>query len=122
MLGNAVVAHGGLSAAHGGAGGDAAVEDLAAESEVAVRAVALEKSAPVYPQEARAEGVEADVALQIVVDATGRVSDARVVRRAGYGFDDAALTAMRAYRFSPAQKDGHPVRVRMSWSVSFRLR
>ena len=34
----------------------------------------------------------------------------------------AALDAVRAYRFTPATKDGHTVRVRMHWLVQFRLR
>ncbi len=55
---------------------------------------------------ARASGVEADVALLIVVDASGAVASASVARPAGYGFDDAALHAIRAFRFSPAQQAG----------------
>jgi hypothetical protein len=29
---------------------------------------------------------------------------------------------VRAYRFAPARRDGRAVRVRMRWSVLFRLR
>ena len=43
------------------------------------------------------------------------------LRRAGYGLDEAALQAIRAYRFSPALRAGHPVRVRMRWTIQFRL-
>jgi TonB family protein len=75
-----------------------------------------------YPAEARADDVEGEVALEIVVDAEGRVIDARVVKRAGHGFDDSALVAIKQYRFSPAQRDGRSVRVRMPWTVQFRLR
>jgi len=45
-----------------------------------------------------------------------------VLRPAGYGLDEEAVRAMRAYRFSPARRDGLPVRVRMPWTVQFRLR
>ena len=62
------------------------------------------------------------MALEIVVDAGGHVMDARVTKRAGFGFDDAALAAVRTYRFAPAQHEGRAVGVRMRWSVSFRLR
>jgi len=44
------------------------------------------------------------------------------VHRAGYGLDEAALTAIRAYRFSPAVRAGRAVPVRMRWVVQFRLR
>ena len=36
--------------------------------------------------------------------------------------DASALAAIRRYRFSPARVGGQPVRVRMRWSVQFRLR
>jgi TonB family protein len=77
---------------------------------------------PAYPAEARAQEVEADVVLEIVVASTGEVVNARVLEPAGFGFDEAALRAVHAARFIPAQHDGRRVAVRMRWSWSFRLR
>jgi len=71
--------------------------------------------------EARSNEAEADVSLEIVVDTTGAVREARPLSRAGLGFEESALAAIRGYRFSPALKDGHAVRVRMRWTVQFRL-
>jgi protein TonB len=93
-----------------------------AESDVSAPARALEAIAPPYPPGARAEGVEADVVVAVVVTAEGRVSDARVERRAGFGFDEAAVAAVRAARFLPARRDGRPVAVRMRLAYAFRLR
>jgi TonB family protein len=76
---------------------------------------------PSYPSEARALGVEAEVMLELVVSAAGVVEDVRVARGAGHGLDDAAVRAARLFRFSPAVKEGRAVRVRMTWSVEFRL-
>jgi protein TonB len=76
---------------------------------------------PAYPAAARADGIEADVRLVIVVSAEGAVSDARVEKRAGYGFDEAALVAVRAARFEPARSGGRAVAVRMRLGYSFRL-
>jgi TonB family protein len=39
----------------------------------------------------------------------------------GHGLDEAALQAVRQFRFAPATKDGHPVHVRMGWSIQFLL-
>lgn len=75
-----------------------------------------------YPTDARADDVEGDVGLEIVVDVEGRVVDARVVTRAGHGFDESAVAAIKRYRFSAAQRQGRNVRVRMPWTVQFRLR
>jgi TonB family protein len=92
------------------------------EAEVGVPAHLIASAPLVYPPRARAAEVEASVALEIVVDTGGRVTGARLLVPAGYGLDEAALAAVRAYRFSPAQRFGKPVRVRMRWSVLFRLR
>jgi TonB family protein len=78
-------------------------------------------AAPPYPERARLDRVEADVPLEIVVSQAGAVEAARPLAHAGYGLDAAATTAVRQYRFRPAMKDGHPVRVRMRWIMQFRL-
>ena len=105
-----------------GAQGSGEVETaILPESGVSV-AARLQSVAPAtYPPRARGEQVEADVPVEIVLDAQGRVIDAKLVKRAGYGFDESALDAVRRYRFSPAQKNGQSVRVRMRWVVQFRL-
>jgi protein TonB len=77
--------------------------------------------APSYPDAARAAGIEGDVRLELVVGVSGAVESARVVRGIGHGLDEAALRAVRQFRFAPASKAGHAVRVRMGWSVQFRL-
>ena len=92
------------------------------EQHVTSRATLASGGAPSYPESARADGIEADVPLELVVSPTGTVESARVLRPAGHGLDQAALDAVRAYRFTPATHDGHPVRVRMQWLVQFRLR
>lgn len=92
------------------------------EQHVTSRAHLAAGGAPAYPEAARADGIEADVPLEIIVSPSGAVERARVLRPAGHGLDAAALDAVRAYRFTPATKDGRPVRVRMQWLVQFRLR
>jgi len=92
------------------------------ETGVSVPARLLGSASPTYPPGARSDEIEADVSLELVVARDGRVLEARVVRRAGYGFDEEALASVRGARFSPALRDGHPVAVRMRWTVSFRLR
>ena len=76
----------------------------------------------VYPPVARQAEIEIDFPVEIVVDTDGRVVAARAISRFGYGLDEAVLRAIREYRFSPALRAGRPVRVRMPWTVQFRLR
>jgi TonB family protein len=91
------------------------------EQGVSSPARAVLRVLPVYPAEARGQGIEADVPLEIVVSATGAVESARPLQHAGLGLEAAAVNAIRQFRFAPAQHDGHPVRVRMRWTMQFRL-
>jgi protein TonB len=75
-----------------------------------------------YPASAEAAGVEASVPVELVIDTRGAVQSAVALGRVGYGLDEAALAAVRAYRFVPARRHGAPVAVRMRWVVRFELR
>jgi TonB family protein len=72
-----------------------------------------------YPPDALRDRLEGTVGLEIVVDETGRVVDARVTAPAGHGFDDAALTAIRAFTFEPARKNGAAIRSTVQLAYEF---
>ena len=93
-----------------------------AESAVDAKAHLLSSVPVIYPEAARAAELEADVRLELVVDTEGRVVSARPLAPHDLGLDEAARRAVRAYRFSPARRKGRPIRVRMEWTVAFRLR
>ncbi|HEY4395478.1 MAG TPA: TonB-dependent receptor [Polyangia bacterium] len=80
----------------------------------------------VYPPDAAAAGLEADVILNLTIEATGQVSRAEVATSAGptstgEAFDAAAVAAAMGYRFEPAESDGRPVSVQLAYKVKFRL-
>jgi TonB family protein len=110
------------SAASGSGKGNPCSNEVLSEKDVSVAARLISSSPVTYPSGAMRAEVEADVPVQILVDAVGRVLEAGSLTRHGYGLDDAAAQAIRTWRFSPALRDGHPVRVRMRWTVQFRLR
>jgi periplasmic protein TonB len=93
-----------------------------AEQSVDGKARLVRGISPVYPELARVEGIEGDVRLELVVGPSGAVESVHLLQGVGGGLDEAALWAVRQYRFAPATKAGRAVRVRMSWSVQFRLR
>lgn len=69
-------------------------------------------SGPIYPPEAKAERLEGFVVVRYSVSADGRVINARVDSAQPEGvFEDAALTAVRSWRYNPALEDGEPVAV-----------
>jgi len=113
----------GASAGSGGVGSlDTQALETLPESAVSAPARVLSTADVVYPPEARRAEIERDVPVAIVVDQLGAVVDARALSHQGYGLEDAAVRAIRNYRFSPAQRGGRAVRVRMRWTVQFRLR
>ena len=75
-----------------------------------------------YPEQARKDGLEGRVVLQLTVDETGRVSKAKVLQGAGHGFDEAAVKgALTALRFKPAKLGGQAVATEIAYTVNFLL-
>jgi TonB family protein len=75
----------------------------------------------VYPQGALRDRLEGNVGLELVVDEEGRVTDARVTSAAGHGFDEAALTAARAFVFEPARQGARAIRSTVQFTYEFHL-
>ena len=74
-----------------------------------------------YPPAALAQGREATVPLEIVVDAAGRTADVRVVTAVGDGFDEAAVAAARAFTWRPGRLGQTPVKIRVRYDYRFEL-
>jgi protein TonB len=75
-----------------------------------------------YTEQAKQAAIEGTVVLDLVVGADGRVREVRVVRGLGYGLDEAAIAALEACHFSPGEKSGArvPVRIR-GFKIRFLL-
>jgi len=76
---------------------------------------------PAYSEEARVAKYSATVLVQLVVGADGAAHDIKVVKPAGFGLDDCAVTTIAKWQFKPGQKDGAPVPVFATIEVNFRL-
>lgn len=75
---------------------------------------------PTFPPEAAAQGLAADVTLQIDIDAEGQVTGVVVTKPAGHGFDEAATEAALRMEFEPAEIDGKPGAIRIEYVMRFR--
>jgi TonB family protein len=75
---------------------------------------------PVYPSDARAARVQGVVIIEAIIDASGDVAAARVLRSIPM-LDDAALEAVRQWQFSPLLVDGVSQPMRMTVTVNFTL-
>jgi periplasmic protein TonB len=76
---------------------------------------------PVYPRSARMARVQGVVIIEATITPDGGVSDARVLRSIPL-LDEAALDAVRQWRYTPTIVDGVRVPVIMTVTVQFSLR
>lgn len=74
-----------------------------------------------YPEEARSRGIQGAVKMDLLIDENGVVRDVRLLEGPGYGLNEAALAAVRAFRFSPAKVVEKSVAVRVRYSYRFIL-
>lgn len=93
------------------------------ESDCAVLPVLLKRKKPYYPSKARIEGIEAQVRLTITIKTDGTVENPVVneCTKTGYGFEKAAVDAVKRWRFKPARVYGEIVPVDLVVNVTFDL-
>jgi protein TonB len=87
-----------------------------------VRPVLLEKVEPSYPQVARRAGLGGRVTLRAVIAPDGGVESVEVFSSTNPLFNEAAVEAVRRWRYRPAVMNGRPVRVYFSVVVDFLVR
>jgi periplasmic protein TonB len=76
--------------------------------------------APLYPDIARQSRVQGTVVLEAILDTSGRVESVRVLGSHPL-LDDAAVRAVRQWRYTPTELNGVPVPVLMTITVRFSL-
>jgi periplasmic protein TonB len=85
--------------------------------------LAADNRPPEYPALARKRGWEGKVLLAVEVAGDGVVQAVRVQTGSGYDLlDEAALRAVRKWRFQPGTRDGEPVAMQVLVPVHFILK
>ncbi|MGZ5453892.1 MAG: energy transducer TonB [Candidatus Aminicenantales bacterium] len=109
-------------------GGVASAQDLKKFDGDAVRAVGdikppklIKQVNPVYPEEARKTGVEGVVILEAKADEEGNVVDARILRSIPV-LDQAALDAVKQWKYEPLIIDGKARKVLFTVTVRFAFK
>ena len=75
---------------------------------------------PVYPQEAQDAKVQGIVIVEAVIDCAGDVAEARVLRGVPL-LNDAAVQAVKQWKYTPTLLNGAPVPVIMTVTVTFTV-
>ena len=82
----------------------------------------IDRVIPRYPAAARAAGTAGAVVIRGIVRTDGRIDNVEIIKDLPNGLGDAALDAVRRWRFRPATFRGEPIDVYYTVTVNFRLR
>ena len=77
----------------------------------------------IYPESAKAAGIQGRVTLQFVVDTDGSMSDVKVLRGVHPDLDAEALRVFRdcKEKWTPGMQNGVPVRVTYTFPIIFKI-
>jgi periplasmic protein TonB len=75
-----------------------------------------------YPPAAERAGIAGTVVMRVGIDSAGRVTTVNLIQGAGFGLDQAAMEALRHFRFTPARRHGEPVASEITYRYRFELR
>jgi TonB family protein len=81
----------------------------------------IKQGPPQYPPEMARAGVNGSVAVSFIIDQTGHVQNAYVIRSNNPWFERPALNAVESWRFSPAEVNGHPINVHVTQLIEFNV-
>jgi TonB family protein len=97
--------------------------DLMALDKVTIAPALIKRVEPKYPLQAFAMGISGTVTVNALISETGDVLRTEILKgiKGGYGFEKSAETAVRQWKFRPAEKDGIPVRVWKPIDINFKM-
>jgi TonB family protein len=103
-----------------------ATTEVAAAPKVVVEPVAtnlevLSKPPVQYTTEARQLRIQGDVVLKVTFLASGQIVVQSVVHGLGHGLDEEARRVAQQIRFRPATRDGRPVDITTTITITFQL-
>jgi protein TonB len=118
---------GGVVGADEGSGAGGIVQKLPGaplkvERDAKLPLVPLSQTYPIYPEKARLNGIEGSLVVKYTIDKRGRVREVVIIRPSRHPIlDDAAVSAIRHWRFRPMLEDGQPIEVEHELTVFFQL-
>ena len=79
------------------------------------------KVEPWYPELLKLAGIEGTVWVQAFIDEQGKVERAEILKSTHEAFSEAAIKAVKQWEFSPAMKDGKPIKAEVTIPFRFKL-
>ena len=103
-------------------GGEGDVAGAVEETPVYWKMQPVETRPPVYPPRCLRMGIEGTVRVKVLVGEDGRPQEVTIGKSSGESaLDEAAMAAVRTWRFEPARRNGVPVRAWAIIPIEFKL-
>ena len=80
----------------------------------------VKSTPPIYPPVARTQRIAGNVQLDALIDVNGNVTTAKVIS-GPVMLHQAAVTAVKSWKYAPAQLDGKPTATHLAVTVEFKL-
>jgi protein TonB len=90
-------------------------------TKVDINPVPVKTPPPEYPDAMKRQGVSGVVAVSIIIDEKGVVTSTTVAKASQVEFEAPAMEAVKKWKFKPAQKDGAPVKMKVTVPIRFNL-
>lgn len=74
-----------------------------------------------YPDEAKKAGIEGPVVMDLLIDDQGSVRQVSLIKGPGFGLNEAALAAIKDFKFRPAKIKDQAVAVKIRYTYRFVL-
>jgi TonB family protein len=95
---------------------------IMAYDDVEVKPEPLSMPNPVYPEQARKDGIQGEILTRVLVGVDGTIEQALIQKSSSFEIlDNAALEAVQAAKFKPARHEDKPIRVWVTIPVRFTL-
>ena len=86
-------------------------------------AVGLDLTEPEYSLASKQNCEQGTVGVRLHITTDGRVTDVKLAKSSGYSaLDESVIAAAKAWRFSPAMRDGKPIETDTTRTVAFNLK
>jgi len=90
-------------------------------TKVDINPVPVKTPPPDFPYDLKRQGISGVVAVATVIDETGAVTSCSVTKSSNAEFEAAAMAAVKRWKFKPAQKDGVPVKMKVTIPIRFNV-
>lgn len=100
---------------------EAELVELTEQSDLSKPPRPTKRVSPVYPRQAKRQGVQGSVEVTFVVDDEGRVAEAVASATSHPVFSQSAVNAVKQWRFDPGELNGRPVSARCRIVLPFMI-